>query len=159
MSKSSIDSPESQSASEIVVHLPINLIEGKLINLWIKHSAGEREYPFQKRIPVVKKAAAKRAGSAAATRGKRPPPWFLGLSPQFSKAIESADSKLQGRILIAISKIAKAPTTPLGDTVKPLSAGKWRFRIADYRLVYAPDRETGNITLLDFASRGSIYEG
>ena len=78
------------------------LIEGKLINVWTKHSAGERENPFQKRIPVVKKAAAKRAGSAATVRGQRPPPWFLGLSSQFSKAIESADSKLQGKILIAI---------------------------------------------------------
>ena len=92
---------------------------------------------------------------------KRPPPWFVGLASGFIKDVENIDKKLQGRILEAITALTKDPLTPRGDTIKPLSgefAGYWRYRIGDHRLIYAPDREAGNLTLLAFASRGSVYD-
>jgi mRNA-degrading endonuclease RelE of RelBE toxin-antitoxin system len=91
---------------------------------------------------------------------KRPPPWYIGMSSGFRKAISDIDRKLQGRILEALTEISENPTTIRGDTIKPLASnlkGCWRYRIGDYRLVYSPDLSSGDITLLAFASRGPIY--
>ena len=92
---------------------------------------------------------------------KRPPPWFLGMSKEFQKDISHIDRKLQGKILEALTDLVTQPTEPRGDTVKPLKAefrGCWRYRIGDFRLVYSPDMETGNITLLAFSARGAVYD-
>jgi mRNA-degrading endonuclease RelE of RelBE toxin-antitoxin system len=92
---------------------------------------------------------------------KRPPPWLFGMSKEFQKDINHIDRKLQGKILEALTDIVAHPVEPRGDTVKPLAAamrGCWRYRIGDFRLVYLPDEDTGNITLLAFASRGTIYD-
>jgi|ERR1700686_2019810 len=92
---------------------------------------------------------------------KRPPPWYIGMSSNFSKAISKIDRKLQGRVLEALAHITESPTTIRGDTVKPLTGelqGCWRYRLGDYRLIYSPDQSSGDITLLAFASRGSIYD-
>jgi mRNA-degrading endonuclease RelE of RelBE toxin-antitoxin system len=91
---------------------------------------------------------------------KRPPPWFVGMSSSFSKDITKIDPTIQGRILEALVKITESPTEVRGDTVKPLVGdlkGCWRYRIAGFRIIYSPDRATGNITLLAFESRGSAY--
>ena len=85
--------------------------------------------------------------------------WTLGLSADFVKSVQNVDRKLQGRILQAITQISTEPTTPKGDTVKPLTSsfrGLWRYRIGDFRLVYHPDSTTGQVTLLAFAGRSSI---
>lgn len=86
--------------------------------------------------------------------------WKFSLSPEFIKSISKIDKKLQGRILEAITKITKSPTTPAGDTVKPLTndlAGFWRYRIGDYRLIYVPNEKIREVTLMSFAARGSVY--
>jgi mRNA-degrading endonuclease RelE of RelBE toxin-antitoxin system len=91
---------------------------------------------------------------------KRPPPWFIGMSSAFSKDISKIDRKLQGRILEALLDITNNPIELRGDTVKPLAGdlkGCWRYRVADHRIIYSPDKTTGDITLLAFASRGSAY--
>jgi mRNA-degrading endonuclease RelE of RelBE toxin-antitoxin system len=102
-----------------------------------------------------------RARAEAAAPPKRPPPWYIGMSSNFSKAISKIDRKLQGRILEALAHITESPTTIRGDTVKPLTGelkGCWRYRLGDYRLIYSPDQSSGDITLLAFASRGSIFD-
>ena len=86
--------------------------------------------------------------------------WYLGMSDEFTKAIRGIDRKLQGRILEAISYISRSPTSPKGNTVKPLTAdlkGLWRYRIGDYRLVYYPDNEGKRVVLVAFASRSGVY--
>ena len=88
------------------------------------------------------------------------PDWYLGISDEFTKAIQGIDRKLQGRILEAINYISRNPTSPKGDTVKPLTAdlkGLWRYRIGDYRLLYFPDNRSKRIVLVTFTSRGSAY--
>lgn len=92
---------------------------------------------------------------------RRPPPWYVGMSSNFMKDVDKIDRKIQGRILEALTDITIDPITLRGDTVKPLTGelqGSWRYRIGDYRLIYSPDKTTGDITLLAFASRGSVYE-
>jgi mRNA-degrading endonuclease RelE of RelBE toxin-antitoxin system len=87
--------------------------------------------------------------------------WTIGLSDDFLKSIGSIDRKMQGRILEAISKLIRAPTEAVGDTVKPLTknlAGLWRYRIGDYRLVYQPDTESRGVVLISFSPRGGAYD-
>jgi mRNA-degrading endonuclease RelE of RelBE toxin-antitoxin system len=97
----------------------------------------------------------------AKPRPKRPPPWYLGWSSSFGKAVDKIDRKMQGRILQVLSDIVENPLVVRGDAVKPLTGklkGCWRYRIGDFRLVYAPDQSTGNITLLAFGARGSVFD-
>jgi addiction module RelE/StbE family toxin len=87
--------------------------------------------------------------------------WKIGMSDDFIKSVESIDKKIQGRILEAISKLSRAPTKPVGDTVKPLTgnlAGLWRYRIGDYRLVYQPEPATNCVVLIRFTPRGGAYD-
>jgi mRNA-degrading endonuclease RelE of RelBE toxin-antitoxin system len=82
------------------------------------------------------------------------------MSSAFSKDIVHIDRKLQGRILEALVEITENPTEVRGDTVKPLTAdlkGCWRYRVGDYRIIYSPNKSTGDITLLAFDARGSAY--
>jgi len=93
--------------------------------------------------------------SLAGVRG-----WRFILSDHFTKSIEKIDKKLQGRVLEAITRIADAPLTVVGDTVKPLTAdlkGLWRYRIGDYRLVYDPNQEDELVVLVSFGPRGDVY--
>lgn len=86
--------------------------------------------------------------------------WYAGLTDQFIKDVKDIDRKLQGRILQAITNIVKDPTDQRGDTIKPLTSdlkGLWRYRIGDFRLVYLPNEEKSEVTLLSFASRGDVY--
>lgn len=91
----------------------------------------------------------------------RDPDWFVGFSVEFLKCISKIDKTKRARVLEAIAKIAEAPITPYGDTVKPLTgdySGLWRFRIGDDRLIYKPSAESKHIILISFAARGSVYE-
>lgn len=96
-----------------------------------------------------------------ASPARRPPPWYIGMSSGFSRAITSIDRKLQERILEALADLTKNPLEIRGDTVKPLGGGLkgcWRYRIGDFRMIYSADRKSGNVTLLTFVPRGSAYE-
>ncbi|MEF8689564.1 UNVERIFIED_CONTAM: type II toxin-antitoxin system RelE/ParE family toxin [Comamonas sp. A-3] len=89
------------------------------------------------------------------------PDWFVGFSTEFMKSISGVDKNTRARILEAIGKIANAPTTPHGDTIKPLTGdltGLWRCRIGDDRLVYRPDNQSKKVVLLSFGARGGVYD-
>jgi mRNA-degrading endonuclease RelE of RelBE toxin-antitoxin system len=128
-------------------------IDSALGKLW---SEGVSPHQF-----LLEKAEAVRNASDTGIRFSRGrPDWRFVLSENFIKSIQNADKKLQGRILEAITKIAEAPTIPVGNTVKPLAAdlkGLWRYRIGDYRLVYDPNPEEKHVTLLWFDNRGAAY--
>ena len=92
---------------------------------------------------------------------RRPPPWYVAFTSQFKKDLSGLDRKLMGRVLEKISEITDEPCRAAGDTIKPLGGEKkgfWRARIGDYRLVYFPDLDLGNISIHTFAPRGSVYE-
>ena len=91
----------------------------------------------------------------------REAPWAIAFTNTFRKSIALADKNLQGRILVALADLSKAPTVSHGDTVKPLSGdlkGRWRYRLGDYRLVYKPQAENRTVMLHDFAARGGVYD-
>ncbi|MCB8747070.1 type II toxin-antitoxin system RelE/ParE family toxin [Rhodoferax sp. U2-2l] len=87
--------------------------------------------------------------------------WSIAFTSDFRKSVADIDKKLQGRILEVISNLSQDPLTAQGDTKKPLTGefkGLWRYRIGEYRLVYEPVLADQQVVLLEFASRGSIYQ-
>lgn len=91
-----------------------------------------------------------------------PPSWYIGLTREFKKQVDSIDRKLQGRILQALAEITDAPLTVRGDTVKPLTKEErfercWRYRVGDYRIIYYPDPSDRKITFIAFESRADAY--
>ncbi|MCZ8092978.1 MAG: type II toxin-antitoxin system RelE/ParE family toxin [Acidovorax sp.] len=89
------------------------------------------------------------------------PDWYVGFSIEFVKSIARVDKNKRARLLEAIRRIAEAPITPHGDTLKPLTgdlSGLWRYRMGDDRLVYKPDSQSKKIVLVSFGARGGIYE-
>ncbi len=87
--------------------------------------------------------------------------WLFSITSEFRKEVSPLDKKMQGKIMAAIAEICRNPLKPRGDTVKPLSgelAGKWRFRLGDYRLVYLPDVRKQTVHLLAIRPRGSVYD-
>ncbi len=86
--------------------------------------------------------------------------WHFGFSDAFAREVQRLDKNMQGRILMAITRLLEGPIQPHGDTIKPLSAdlsGLWRYRIGDYRLIYLPETNRRRITLLTVAPRGDAY--
>ena len=150
MDRTTIEIIVAQARSRDLLHEPVEKITSSLSAVWRPqtHQQVEVNYlpDFSRRRDIES--------------ARRPPPWYLGLSNSFKNSVRNIDRKLQGRILDALMEIADDPITPRGDTVRALAgplAGCWRYRIGDFRLVYEPDRESGNITVLSFASRGSVY--
>jgi mRNA-degrading endonuclease RelE of RelBE toxin-antitoxin system len=92
---------------------------------------------------------------------RREPDWFIGFSAEFLKSIAGIDKSKRAKVLEALGRLSEAPTTPHGDTVKPLTgdlAGLWRYRIGDDRLIYMPNGKTKQVVLVSFGARGGIYE-
>ena len=86
----------------------------------------------------------------------------LAATSEFRKAVASVDKNMKGRVLEALMQITTSPTTPRGDTVKPLlgdSSGYWRYRIGDYRLIYLPRVADHAVVLVSFGPRGTVYKG
>ena len=96
------------------------------------------------------------------SRGRAEPlDWRIAFTAAFQKAISGVDRSMQGRILLALSELSANPSTPRGDTVRPLVGemqGLWRYRLGDYRLVYEPNHKDRMVVLMDFAPRGGVYE-
>jgi superfamily I DNA/RNA helicase/mRNA-degrading endonuclease RelE of RelBE toxin-antitoxin system len=67
---------------------------------------------------------------------------------------------LQERATRAKHEIAAAPNTVRGNTIKPLRGwdNVWRYRLGDYRLIYAIAPDNPIIQLLAIGPRGSVYE-
>jgi addiction module RelE/StbE family toxin len=128
-----------------------------LAELWAEHEASLR--------PPKPSAhqASEAYGSEVMFSLAEPEPseWVMAFTPTFKKSIATADRKLQGRILSAVSELSSDPLVPHGDTIKPLTGdlkGLWRYRVGDFRLIYKPAIESKLVVLLEFAPRGGAYE-
>lgn len=101
-------------------------------------------------------------GEVMASINYSEPAWYVGFSTEFVKSITNLDKNKRARLLEAIGRLATAPTTPHGDTVKPLTgdlAGLWRYRMGDDRLIYKPFAPGRKVLLISFGPRGEAYEG
>lgn len=111
--------------------------------------------------PPMSLAVAPPAKAAMVAQSKRPPPWYVAFTNQFRDQLAGLDRKLLGRVLEKIAELTVNPMQILGDTIKPLDGdfkGLWRIRFGDYRMIYFPDKEHGNISIYSLAPRGSAYD-
>ena len=67
---------------------------------------------------------------------------------------------MQSRFGSAMKELEHTPDEPRGDTIKRLKYHDklWRYRVADYRMVYAVYREQNLVQLVAVGPRGEIYE-
>ena len=86
--------------------------------------------------------------------------WRFTATSNFIKDVKQR-LDLFDRTIKAVEEIRQHPTSPRGDTVKPLARdlkGMWRYRIGDFRLVYEPDNDRRVVHLLSISHRKDVYE-
>jgi mRNA-degrading endonuclease RelE of RelBE toxin-antitoxin system len=108
-------------------------------------------------LPLVADLVARRARP----QPRKTPPWLIFMGDEFLDDIGGIDKKLQGRILSAIGVLSGSDLQVKGDTIKPLSgqfSGCWRYRIGDFRMIFAPNKDTGTLAMLAFKPRGGAYD-
>jgi len=86
--------------------------------------------------------------------------YVLSMKASFRADFLRLNRDLQRRVDGAMTELEIDPTTPRGDTIKRLRYHEnlWRYRIGEYRLVYAvyPNRDL--VQLLGIGPRSEIYE-
>lgn len=70
------------------------------------------------------------------------------------------NKNLQKAVVKAVAKLEQDPVTPRGNTIKKLQGYEnvWRYRLGDFRLIYAVDRPSRILRLLAIGPRSSVYE-
>lgn len=84
----------------------------------------------------------------------------LGIKPAFLSDQLNLNKDLLKRVVNATEELVIAPDVPRGDTIKKLQYHDklWRYRIGDYRLVYAVYKPQKLVQLLGIGPRGEVYE-
>ena len=86
--------------------------------------------------------------------------WCFTAASKFIKDVKQR-LDLFDQTIKAVEEIRQHPTSPRGDTVKPLARdlkGMWRYRIGDFRLVYEPDNDRRVVHLRSISHRKDVYE-
>ncbi len=70
------------------------------------------------------------------------------------------NKNLQQAVVKAVVELEQNPMTPRGDTIKKLKGWEnvWRYRLGDFRLIYAVAPAAKMLQLLAIGPRGSIYK-
>lgn len=86
--------------------------------------------------------------------------WFITHKPAYDTDFIELSKELQKRATQAHAELAQDPVTPRGNTIKPLQGWEnlWRYRIGNYRLIYAADPERQVVQLLTIGPRKDVYE-
>ena len=86
--------------------------------------------------------------------------FLIAMKASFRADFLRLNRDMQSRVNSALSELEQDPVTPRGDTIKKLRYhdNLWRYRIGDYRLVYAAYPNRHLVQLLGIAPRGEIYE-
>lgn len=87
-------------------------------------------------------------------------PFSIIDKPQFLSDLVKLNRDMQLRLIKAIEELQITPDVPRGEVIKKLKHHDrmWRYRIGDYRMVYAVYTEQRCVQLLGVAPRGEIYE-
>ena len=86
-------------------------------------------------------------------------PWEFAYTNRFQKDVRRHMSEFT-RIGQATLNICRDPITPT-KSAKQLEggAGRWRYRIGDYRIIYWPDKRERKVYLERFGPRGDVFKG
>ena len=87
--------------------------------------------------------------------------WTITFKPSFLTQQNELNREQRDAIGRALNELERDPISPRGDTIKKLSGytNVYRYRLGDYRLLYAANATAEMIQLLAVGPRGNVYEG
>ena len=83
----------------------------------------------------------------------------VALSRDAKRFFKRADATLQRRLDRCFDRLKVEPHS--GGNIKPLKgnlAGRYRYRVGDYRVVYQVDDQQQTVHVLKIAHRSEVYE-
>lgn len=85
--------------------------------------------------------------------------WFITHKPAYDTDFIELPKNLQKQATQAHADLARDPVTPRGNTIKKLKgwANLWRYRLGNYRLIYAAAPESQVVQLLAIGPRAAVY--
>ena len=86
--------------------------------------------------------------------------WQITHKPAYDADFIDLNKNLQQAAVAAVHELAEDPITPRGNTIKKMQGytNVYRYRLGDFRLLYAADLEARMVQLLAIGPRRSIYE-
>ncbi|GAB4273675.1 MAG: 3'-5' exonuclease [Candidatus Promineifilaceae bacterium] len=86
--------------------------------------------------------------------------WQITQKPAYVADFVDLNKDLQQRVVAALQELAQDPITPRGDTIKKMAGytNVYRYRLGDFRLLYAAAPEARMIQLLAIGPRGNVYQ-
>ena len=85
--------------------------------------------------------------------------WFITHKPAYDADFVELPKSLQKQATQAHAELEQDPTTPRGNTIKPLKGWEnlWRYRLGDHRLIYSAAPENQVVQLLAIGPRRDVY--
>lgn len=86
--------------------------------------------------------------------------WETVITSSFRKSLRRANDDIEERAMAAIEELLVNPLRPRGNTIRRLTGahkGLWRYRIGDFRLIYQPLVEQGELRLISLTHRSQAY--
>lgn len=86
--------------------------------------------------------------------------WQITQKPAYLSDFVELNKNLQQAVVKALQELEQDPITPRGNTIKPLKGftNVYRYRLGDFRMIYAAAPQARMINLLAIGPRGSVYE-
>jgi superfamily I DNA/RNA helicase/mRNA-degrading endonuclease RelE of RelBE toxin-antitoxin system len=86
--------------------------------------------------------------------------WQITQKPAYLADFIELNRNLQQAVVTALRELEQDPLTPRGDTIKKMKGytNVYRYRLGDFRLLYAAAPEAWLINLLAIGPRSSVYQ-
>ncbi len=86
--------------------------------------------------------------------------WQITQKPAYLADFIELNRDLQQAVIAALKELEQDPITPRGDTIKKMKGYEnvYRYRLGDFRLLYAANLAARMINLLAIGPRGSVYQ-
>lgn len=86
--------------------------------------------------------------------------WQITQKPAYVADFVELNKNLQQAVVSALQELEQDPITPRGNTIKKMTGytNVYRYRLGDFRLLYAASLEARMINLLAIGPRGSVYQ-
>lgn len=86
--------------------------------------------------------------------------WQITQKPAYVSDFVELNKNLQQAVVSALQELEQDPITPRGNTIKKMKGytNVYRYRLGDFRLLYAAELDARMIQLLAIGPRSSVYE-
>ena len=86
--------------------------------------------------------------------------WQTLHKPSYDTDFVGLNKGLQRAVINGLRDLERDPVTPRGNTIKPLKGydNLWRYRLGDFRLIYAAQPQAKLLQLLAIGPRGRVYK-